>query len=401
MSPWGKLSLTSSPMLSIKQKILFYLITLLLSIIVLELGCYLLSFWINQNYIYQPPSRTQFKNYFSKNYDKRLGWGSVGAYRLSPAGKDLETPYVSLYGDSFTFGFGVSEAEAWGNILTTLISRRVDNYGYAGYGTDQAYLSFLYNKADRAKIVILCHSSENIVRNINQERNIIYPEKRNTILLKPRFITNGQGNLTLVPIPELTPSDYNNYIREMQNFLTAEYFLPNHGPLTKKTIQFPYLVSIPYLVISKKLYLRLLPHRGSTRVADPPWFAQLYDPQHPSQALQVTRDIMLNFVKVAKQRDKMPILIILPIIQDLEYYQHTGDWIYSPLIESLANQGVYAYNMGEPLLQKVQQDEIYDYFSTCKKARAGHYTAQGNRVLAEVVGDLLIRDYAAGARGGR
>jgi hypothetical protein len=74
---------------------------------------------------------------------------------------------VSLYGDSFTWGDEVDDVHAWGNVLSKLLHCRVSNFGVGGYGTDQAYMRFHYNKNDKPKLVILGFYTENIQRNVS------------------------------------------------------------------------------------------------------------------------------------------------------------------------------------------------------------------------------------------
>ncbi|MFZ2088324.1 MAG: SGNH/GDSL hydrolase family protein, partial [Desulfobaccales bacterium] len=111
----------------------------------------------------------------------RLGWtpapekvDALGS-RPIPAFHDPLTTRacVSLYGDSFTEGAGVDNEHAWSNVLSVLLDCRVANFGVSGYGTDQAYLSFAGNRTDAAKVVILGFLSENVMRNVNQLRNLI------------------------------------------------------------------------------------------------------------------------------------------------------------------------------------------------------------------------------------
>ena len=147
---------------------------------------------------------------------------------------------------------------AWGNLLTARLGCRVDNYGVIGYGTDQAYLYFKYHHEhglDRAPVVILSHLSENIVRNITQDLGFIY---QMPLALKPRFVLEPSGALRLVPMPRLTPADYDAYRRDMRQFLHAEYLLPSQSVLSKRRIFFPYMITVPYLFTYKRIYASLL-----------------------------------------------------------------------------------------------------------------------------------------------
>jgi hypothetical protein len=375
------------------RKYWFYLITVLAILGFMELTAFIASFYLNPDYYYKPATWEQFKNYFDiKNSGTPLGWGRVGDRRPSPAGKGMTTPFISLYGDSFTYGWDVPEEAAWGNVLTGLIQRRVDNYGVAAYGTDQACLDFIKNRADRARMVILSHLSENIVRNVNQLRDLLYNDvSRPWMLIKPRFITDDRGHLTLIPVPDLTLADYPRFVNHPEQYLPHEFFLPNHGPLTKKTLGFPYLLRVPYTFTYRRAYMRILLRRWQ-HWYPPPWFAEMYDPDHPSHALQVTRDIMINFVQEARKKGKIPLLFVIPTMHDIDYYRASGKWVYAPLLEQLQERGYHAYNLGPRLMAKATSGDLRDYFCTNRKPRDGHYTVAGNNILAEVARDILAEN---------
>jgi len=152
----------------------------------------------------QPTLGWPFKNYI-KNMKQ---FNDASGSRPIPAFPDPNRtpPCVSLYGDSYTEATGVDHEHAWSNVLSLLLNCRASNFGVAGYGTDQAYLRFLLNTQDPAKVVILGIFPENIKRDVNQLRNLI-----STVTIcqtKPRFILNNQGELTRVPIPPLSRSEY-------------------------------------------------------------------------------------------------------------------------------------------------------------------------------------------------
>ncbi len=377
------------------RKYLYILITAVISLSFVELGAFIYSFFIPQHYYYIPPTRKQFKEYLYKLENKDelgrfLGWGDEGI-RPAPAARGLGEPYISLYGDSFTYGMDVSEAAAWGNVLTALIGRRVDNYGNCAYGSDQAYLYFFKNLTDKAKVVILTHLSENIVRNINQDRSFIYRnDAPYRILLKPRLTTDKKGRLEYIKVPKLTESDYENYVRHPETYLKEEFFIPNKGWYSLKKLQFPYSFSVPYVYTHKRIFIKLLNRRLSHwfDIYLPPWYDSLYEPNHPSGSLELTRDIMINFARVAKEREKIPLLFVLPSMEDFAYFQHSKTWVYSPLLEALKKEGYDSYDLGPLLLKKLRpSDKTEDFFST--DGKAGHYSSKGNKVLAEVVRDIL------------
>ena len=366
--------------------------TVLLSLMILEVFFYGLSLLMQKDLYYKAPSRDEFLRYLAGPVDWTVGWvpsqkQAPAGFRWAPAGEGLVTPCISLYGDSITFGSEVSPEAAWGNILTKLLGCRVDNYGVGGYGTDQAYLYFKRRQieaSDTAPVVILSHFSENIVRNITQDFALIYDE---SIALKPRFVTDEAGTLRLIDIPRLTPADYDTYIRDMRQLLPYEDLLPGKSTLSKRRFFFPYFLSVPYVLTYKRFYTSLL----ALVLHVPPWFSDLYDPSHPSRALQLTRDILVHFVQDATQHGRTPVVFVLPTARDMMYFQTRGTWSYAALLTELHKRGVERVaNLGPALLAKVGHDHICQYFCTNKTVQSGHYTEQGNKVLAEVVRDTLV-----------
>jgi hypothetical protein len=267
------------------------IIILFLVLSCLELMAYLESqYLISYSIGFTPLQITKsYENYLSRHHP-RLGWlpakgglDNVGS-RIIPAFSDPNrtTACVSLYGDSFTEGHGVDDEHAWSNVLSRLLGCRVANFGVGGYGTDQAYLRFLANRQDRAKVVILGYLSENLIRNVNQMRNLL--SDASPCRLKPRFILNEQGRLTLIPLPQPTKAQYEDLKRNPGRVLTKEFFLPG-GPSGYQKQKFPYTWGIVkvFPILFKNMILR----RGT--------YYDFYQPGHPSQALEITEAIMEEF----------------------------------------------------------------------------------------------------------
>ena len=115
--------------------------------------------------------------------DEELGWPTTltatsGARDASGAKVNAEFPYtrqacMSAYGASMVWGDEVPLAEGWIEQLSHQLGCRVANYGVALYGTDQAYLRFRRNVDDKAPVVILGISPDDIVRSVNQYRSFL------------------------------------------------------------------------------------------------------------------------------------------------------------------------------------------------------------------------------------
>ncbi|MDH3234475.1 MAG: hypothetical protein OEQ29_13230, partial [Alphaproteobacteria bacterium] len=154
--------------------------------------------------------RSAFERYVRRR-DGLLGWPAPSAFggegfdvsgsRPIPAFPKIGSECISLYGNSFTYGAEVTDAEAWSNVLSKKIGCRVANYGVIGYGTDQAYLRFRGNTKDASKLVILGIFATNLMRNVNQYQYFI--NGFSTFSLKPRFVLKND-KLQLIELPKLT-----------------------------------------------------------------------------------------------------------------------------------------------------------------------------------------------------
>lgn len=193
---------------STRRRYVFIGVLALLVMGVLEGASYLAGLRLQEDNILYAPTRADDAVYATLRHPI-LGWAPetridkglfdrVGS-RVTPAfpDPDNDPPLVSPYGDSWTFSSDVDHEHAMGNVLAKLLGRRVNNFGVEAHGTDQAYLRFKHNTKDGARIVVLGHLSENIVRNVNQFRGLIYKDPGP--VFAPRFVLSQTDELQLIP----------------------------------------------------------------------------------------------------------------------------------------------------------------------------------------------------------
>lgn len=367
-----------------KSLILKLSISLLTLLIFAEIGSFfVLSYLSKKSAVYdsKPVSLSSYNEYL-KNRDETLGWPSPKNYlsqgrdltgaRFSPAFPDPnEKSCVSAYGDSFTLSH-VRDEYAWANVLAELMDCRVSNYGVGGYGTDQAYLRFLNNladKSDKSKVVILVHSTENIIRIINQLRDLIY--ESDSLGLKPRFIISDDGTLSLVPIKSY---DYDTYVSAIENpsgYFQYEYFTPA-GPSGIQKFGFPYLT---------KVLGSLNNFRIKAKINSRPQHSEFYDPEHDSEGLEVTAMILKSFELDAQKSDRAPLVVILPMCKDLIYFLEEKRWVYQPLIERLDQMEVDFLNLGTGMIEHLDGNHPVELYWDC----SGHLNEKGDRLVANLI----------------
>ena len=150
-----------------------------------------------------------------------LGWtikpsGSSPLYRANSQGFRANRTYeprplanrlrIAAFGDSFTHGDDVGNADTWQEALARLNDHlEVLNFGVGGFGFDQAYLRYRQDGvAYQPHIVLIGFMSENILRSLSVFRPF-YVGGTSLPLSKPRFAIED-GRLTLIenPLKELS-----------------------------------------------------------------------------------------------------------------------------------------------------------------------------------------------------
>jgi hypothetical protein len=351
-------------------------------IVIVELLCYAAGWQLQRVGLLWKPPVPDYDAYLALS-DPLLGWAGctskgglfdgIGS-RFTPAFPNPEKfpPLVSLYGDSWTFSWGVSDEFALGNALSRRLGRRVNNFGDVAWGTDQAYLRFKHNFEDKAKIVVLGHLSDDVTRNVNRCPNLRQPMLEG--IFKPRFVLTATGELRLVPCPSLGRLEYADWVCNPERHLTDEYFLPG-GPSGVRRRSFPYSLSA----------IRAFnQYRVRAQFRREPRWAEFYRPDHPSGALAVTVAIIRAFVRDAQAMGKVPVVAIYPHPLDLAYRKIHGRWVYQPLLAELDAAKIPYFEAGEFLVQTLgnrDPDSIHAPYAPDSINR--HPNAEGYRLHAE------------------
>jgi hypothetical protein len=374
----------------------FFVLMLVLTLAVFE-GLFFLTGKVLQSKwgMWRPPgdptaarSVLSYEQY-QKRRDPVLGWPFPGQY-----GDDLDVngaqrnPHfpngpregscVSLYGDSFTEGGDTSSREKnWGNLLSNRLACYVANFGFGGYGTDQAYLRFAENRNDPSPVVIFGLQTEDVLRNLTRVRDLQNYAK--WYALKPRFVLNDRRELEFVPIPTLTEEEYLRVVGLAGDPLILEHedFHPG-GAAGVVKLGFPYTVSVV------KNLVRYYGFR-SRMLRQPEWM-EFLQRGHALHGLEITVGITLKFVELAKQRGKAPLVVILPHPLDFKHFLNKGSWPYQTLIEDYAQNSIPFIDFGPHLLSVARErgKKIEEYFGPTT-----HYNDEGNALVASFVYDRL------------
>lgn len=372
------------------KKNIFYITTIAFIFFFIELFAFIaMGYLAQKGVVYNPYcnfSESDYNEYVNKR-DEVLGWPSINKYnafyggnfdksgsRFIPAfpDPDITPACVSLYGDSYTYSSMVKDEYAWGNALSVFLDCRVENYGVIAYGTDQAYLRFSKNINDKSQVVILGYLSENILRNINQYRPLLYyHNEMEKFALKPRFIINDNGQLNLVPLPKLDYQAFVQLFKFPEKYLKYEYFLPGGNAGIYKN-EFPYSISL-IKVLSRNFHVK-------AKIQGIPWYNEFYDINHPSGALKVTFGIMKQFYSDAEELFKKPFIFLIPTVLDLEYYNKNKKWPYESLVSLLRDNNMDFIDAGPGIIGYLKGRNPNELF-----VERFHFNEEGEKALAGIV----------------
>ena len=379
------------PALPMRKRVLFVAIIVGVFACLAEIGGYAACRVLTTKLVFYPPDRGDFREYL-RIHDPVVGWpapskaveegrDAVGA-RVSPAFPDRSAspPAISCYGDSFTWSAEVEDDEAWPEVLSTMVGARVDNFGVGGYGSDQALLRFERNAetgVDRAPVVILAHLSENILRNLNQFRGLIYAGNGG-LGFKPRFELDDAGELVVVPLALPAVEDYDAFVRDPGMVLHHETFAvgSEEGP---RVARFPYILSAAMASTHPRVRAFL---------SGQPHYTRFYDPAHPARGAELTAAIMERFWNDARAEGRIGVPVIIPTGLDIEFFREKGTWPYQPLTDDLTRRGVPVVDLGPVVEQASRGEDLSAFFARGDISR--HFSERGYRVVAEGIHAHLV-----------
>lgn len=369
-----------------RKKLLFSAMAFVLVMAVVEGAAGLVVGYLREKGVVYGPAPVAAADYaeYLARRDPHTGWPAPSFYGVTHAGErryddagarpdprfpSADGACVSTCGDSFTFGYGVADEAAWGSLLSQRLGCRVANFGVGGFGTDQVLIRFEHNDRDLAPIVILGHLSENILRNVNQLRNLLASGTR--FGLKPRFVATADGGLELIPIPSPTLGERRAIVDRPEDALPHEFFVPG-GHAGVLRAGFPNVLVVALTVGN---------HHVRTQLSGVPRWFDFYDEGHPSGGLETTARIMERFTAVARARGREPMLQIIPSGLDFTHHRDRGEWPYAPLVARLEAAGVDLVDHGERLLARLGDRDPCEIYLSCDN----HLNAEGNAMLAAEV----------------
>ena len=273
---------------------------------------------------------------------------------------------VLTVGDSFTHCDDVPDDATWQVALEAARPElEVVNLGVPGYGTDQALLRWRRDgRRFQSQLVLLGIWPENMCRNLNMIRYYLVPSEGYRD--KPRLLDAG-GTLRTLNSPVMSLDELVATLTEPEAHpLLADerWYLPDESRPTA-------LQSLRSVRIAESLVA--LWGRKQAR-------ERMYSGEDRS-AIEITAAIAEAFAREVREAGSTPLVVLIPMRELLA--QHTAAQPF-PLVAELRARGLDVLDLGPTFGRTVLQlgnERMY--------VAQGHYTAEGNRLLATALQEQL------------
>lgn len=350
-------------------------------------------------------SKSIIKRFVDHGFDAELGWvrkantskiDSGLPYKIdkqgsreNPCSNNFKTNIAS-FGDSYCFCREVSDSETWQSYLTEYTNTKVLNFGVGNYGFDQALLRLKreYPKI-KTQYVIMGIVPHTIARILSVWKH--YNEFGNILAFKPRFyIKNNKLKLldNFITSPEKF-NETNKFIHKVNahdffyetKFLKEAYFFPFLFSVLKNPKRFIYFILKSIRNVFKtfsrftyfldKIIIEFLDSEG------PKQLHLLYKSEYATSLLLALID---DFYEYSEKHSFIPIILIMPMKDDLLYMQKYGNFYSNTFIKTSNN--IKVIDLSEKILD---EDDIPSLFNKW------HYSKKGNQLVAKTLSDFIER----------
>jgi lysophospholipase L1-like esterase len=287
-------------------------------------------------------------------HDPLLGWDVPGRIRRDePSSPVLDDGRrrIAVLGDSFTYGSQVATEESFPAQLEDVLGdgTMVLNMGVRAYGVGQAALKFwLYGRHYDPDVVVLA---------------IFGPDVYRTPLdfyrfAKPRFVPGDGDDVAIVDVPVPTPEEaYEKLTRELPP-LWYGYALARQAFLTSRAWQ-------------------ELTHHDEL-------FFHVYDGVHEA--------LVRRTAEMACEIGARIVLVYVPQAEEFEHPSRTPSRERARLTRIFERAGVEHVDLARAFLARYRREAVYDWFYVWDEGLAGHFSPTGNRVVAEVLAEVIASE---------
>lgn len=332
--------------------------SVLLTLAILEIGCRLLRDgpqglirWPNFAAVRMGISG-QGSGSCTYSYDATLGWTwppnckvsffstDAQGFRRTPDGAFADKTPILAAGSSFTQGEEVGDDESWPAYLQAMIGRKVLNGGVSGYSLDQAVLQTVMTAQQvKPRLVVIGFTPDDVRRS---ELSVAWSRQ------KPYFVvTNGELELRNVPVPQ-----------------QGRATLPTAGRL------------LGWSALAEDVTQRLGMQRG--------WYFDEVRSAPPGTGETVGCLLMPKLAGLG-----VPVMMVAQYSRDHAMADAEGkarDFrTVRKVLGCAAEAGLATFDLAEPLRAEIAARGIDALY------RTDHHSAQGNRVVAEMIKGELDR----------
>lgn len=315
-----------------------------------------------------PRPRSTSKNGLYHANDEGIRRGSIDESTRSGK-KGLQ---IVLLGDSYTHGDEVPFEHTWGNYLEQKLAKMgiqadIINLGVPAYGMDQAYLRWKTFGANVSPdIVIFGFQPENVKRNLNIFRKL-YHKSSGIPFSKPRFVLTG-NDLKAINSPTVTPETIVDIYTRFDKWENQKYEFYYRSQDYEDHIWLKSKFLAALIAVIEQLW-------------DEPRDRALYAVEHNACRLALT--ILNELRSDVEQRGAVFLVATLIPNWDFDHYVRRGlPFPYEDLLDLIRHQydTVETY---QRLVNHVKEGNFEKLFSR------QHYSAMGNEVVAEVIGEAI------------
>jgi hypothetical protein len=353
--------------------------------------------------------------FYAKSFDPDLGWtrrpntegvekGEYGdvVYHIDKYGSRLNghtgerSPTIACFGDSYAFCRQVQDSETWEHYLGEILETGILNFGVGNYGLDQALLRYrLTEIPDSVNTVVMAFVPETICRIQSTWKH--YLEFGNTFAFKPRYELSKEGSLDLIPSPIKSRADFNDYDQKLDWISSHDRFYK--GKFRKFQLRFPYIIS--FLKNFKRNYsligrlIRRVYHRWggniNSQIEDAPFeyimnenvraAHQLYQDK---QSVNLFTALINEFVGLAKSRNQIPYVLILPQLIDLRVLAQNSAKAYPDVLSTLDVPDDIILDFTSCFAEYGDIERLY-----VNDKYGGHISVRGNQFVAKQLSQVI------------
>lgn len=290
---------------------------------------------------------------------------------------------IVMFGDSYTAGDNVLNADRYSDILAAELGVEVQNYGVPGTGTDQHLLICRkFASGARADLAIVCVQIDSFHRiQLSHRPSIDRVTGRRLLVPKPYFeLRDGRLELRQVPVPRERPAAANGPLPAASDTPARlagkqeDAWLEQLHELYRKVPGLPQLrQSKPF----RDLASRLITEARRLRGAHP--YPDILSPHTPGWKLMSA--ILGQFIA-----DLQPVPVVIVPIPTQDFFVVGMEPVYQTLFQTLDNpaRGVHVCDVSTRLVNLPYRTREQLSFEA-----GGHFTPLAHRITAETMAAFL------------